>query len=145
MFCALCTVYISTFVWLRFFRFFLHCFTHSAVDDMYILGWIQTPTWNVGQHDRAWPTAVSDFTQQLATIEEQHGEQLQQLVETFRIRNAELRKERYLFIYVILHHRHISAIVILSLKDDSRPYIIVLPLNYKRDAEQQLLFLYVYR
>ncbi|XP_046447045.1 uncharacterized protein LOC124196209 isoform X6 [Daphnia pulex] len=37
---------------------------------------------------------VSDFTQQLATIEEQHGEQLQQLVETFRIRNAELRKER---------------------------------------------------
>jgi hypothetical protein len=43
----------------------------------------------------AWPTAVSDFTQQLATIEEQHGEQLQQLVETFRIRNAELRKERY--------------------------------------------------
>ena len=38
--------------------------------------------------------AVSDFTQQLATIEEQHGEQLQQLVETFRIRNAELRKER---------------------------------------------------
>ena len=43
--------------------------------------------------------AVSDFTQQLATIEEQHGEQLQQLVETFRIRNAELRKERWVVAY----------------------------------------------
>lgn len=38
---------------------------------------------------------VSDFTQQLANVEEQHGQQLQQLVETFRIRNAELRKERW--------------------------------------------------
>ena len=37
---------------------------------------------------------VGDFTQQLSAIEAQHGEQLQQLVETFRKRNAELRKER---------------------------------------------------
>ena len=40
------------------------------------------------------PLPVTDFTQQLSVIEAQHGEQLQQLVETFRKRNAELRKER---------------------------------------------------
>lgn len=39
-------------------------------------------------------STVSDFAQQLSAIEEQHGEQLQQLVEAFRKRNAELRKER---------------------------------------------------
>ncbi|KAJ8888048.1 hypothetical protein PR048_007534, partial [Dryococelus australis] len=38
--------------------------------------------------------AVSDFTQQLAQIHEQHAEEMQLLVANFRKRNAELRKER---------------------------------------------------
>ena len=38
--------------------------------------------------------AVSEFTQQLSALREQHADQLQQLVETFRKKNAELRKER---------------------------------------------------
>ncbi|XP_067135892.1 protein vav isoform X5 [Centruroides vittatus] len=37
---------------------------------------------------------VADFTQQLSSIHEQHAEELQLLVETFRKRNAELRRER---------------------------------------------------
>ncbi|GFS67083.1 uncharacterized protein NPIL_698301 [Nephila pilipes] len=37
---------------------------------------------------------VADFTQQLSSIHEQHAEELQMLVETFRKRNAELRRER---------------------------------------------------
>ncbi|XP_059476437.1 uncharacterized protein LOC132197273 isoform X12 [Neocloeon triangulifer] len=37
---------------------------------------------------------VSDFTQQLSQIYEQHAEELQHLVEGFRKKNAELRKER---------------------------------------------------
>ncbi|GIX95235.1 uncharacterized protein CEXT_731401 [Caerostris extrusa] len=36
----------------------------------------------------------ADFTQQLSSIHEQHAEELQMLVETFRKRNAELRRER---------------------------------------------------
>ncbi|GFR10494.1 hypothetical protein TNCT_370261, partial [Trichonephila clavata] len=36
---------------------------------------------------------VADFTQQLSSIHEQHAEELQMLVETFRKRNAELRRE----------------------------------------------------
>ena len=42
---------------------------------------------------------VSEFTQQLSAIESEHAHQLQQLVETFRKRNAELRKERLSFSY----------------------------------------------
>jgi len=38
--------------------------------------------------------SVSDFTQQLSQIYEQHAEELQHLVEGFRKKNAELRKER---------------------------------------------------
>lgn len=38
---------------------------------------------------------VSDFTQQLSQLYEQHGESLQMLVSSFRKRNSELRKERY--------------------------------------------------
>ncbi|KAK7791980.1 hypothetical protein R5R35_007968 [Gryllus longicercus] len=38
--------------------------------------------------------AVSDFTQQLSQVYEQHAEELQLLVANFRKRNAELRKER---------------------------------------------------
>lgn len=38
--------------------------------------------------------AVSDFTQQLSQIYEQHAEELQLLVSNFRKRNGELRKER---------------------------------------------------
>ncbi|GLG98247.1 Uncharacterized protein GBIM_04834 [Gryllus bimaculatus] len=37
---------------------------------------------------------VSDFTQQLSQVYEQHAEELQLLVANFRKRNAELRKER---------------------------------------------------
>ncbi|OXA50232.1 hypothetical protein Fcan01_15232 [Folsomia candida] len=37
---------------------------------------------------------VSDFTQQLSQLHEQHAVQLQMLVENFRKRNAELRKEK---------------------------------------------------
>ncbi|GAB6026600.1 hypothetical protein CHUAL_013011 [Chamberlinius hualienensis] len=37
---------------------------------------------------------VADFAQQLATIHERHAEELQSLVETFRKRNADLRRER---------------------------------------------------
>ncbi|XP_076346314.1 uncharacterized protein LOC143244822 isoform X2 [Tachypleus tridentatus] len=37
---------------------------------------------------------VADFTQQLSTIHERHAEDLQLLVENFRKRNAELRRER---------------------------------------------------
>ncbi|XP_064476950.1 uncharacterized protein LOC135390906 isoform X2 [Ornithodoros turicata] len=37
---------------------------------------------------------VADFTQQLSKLHEQHAEELQLLVETFRKRNSELRKER---------------------------------------------------
>lgn len=37
---------------------------------------------------------VSDFTQHLSQIYEQHAEQLQVLCENFRKRNGELRKER---------------------------------------------------
>ncbi|XP_028966591.1 uncharacterized protein LOC100905273 [Galendromus occidentalis] len=37
---------------------------------------------------------VADFTQQLSSLHEQHAEELQLLVESFRKRNAELRKER---------------------------------------------------
>ncbi|XP_049845154.1 uncharacterized protein LOC126297890 isoform X7 [Schistocerca gregaria] len=37
---------------------------------------------------------VSDFTQQLSQVYEQHAEELQLLVSSFRKRNAELRKER---------------------------------------------------
>ncbi|XP_071442731.1 uncharacterized protein Stacl isoform X2 [Hetaerina americana] len=37
---------------------------------------------------------VSDFTQQLSQVYEAHAEELQRLVEGFRKRNAELRKER---------------------------------------------------
>lgn len=37
---------------------------------------------------------VSDFTQQLSQVYEQHAEELQLLVASFRKRNAELRKER---------------------------------------------------
>ncbi|XP_071040260.1 uncharacterized protein [Parasteatoda tepidariorum] len=37
---------------------------------------------------------VADFTHQLSSIHEQHAEELQMLVETFRKRNAELRRER---------------------------------------------------
>lgn len=40
---------------------------------------------------------VSDFAQQLATVHEQHAEELQLLVETFRKRNADLRRERPLY------------------------------------------------
>jgi uncharacterized protein YifE (UPF0438 family) len=39
--------------------------------------------------------SVSDFTQQLSQVYEQHAEELQHLVEGFRKKNAELRKERY--------------------------------------------------
>lgn len=39
--------------------------------------------------------SVSDFTQQLSQLYEQHGESLQMLVSTFRKRNSELRKERW--------------------------------------------------
>ncbi|XP_043216926.1 uncharacterized protein LOC122379073 isoform X10 [Amphibalanus amphitrite] len=38
--------------------------------------------------------AVSDFSQQLSQINEQHAEKLQLLVETYRKRNSELRNER---------------------------------------------------
>lgn len=38
--------------------------------------------------------AVSDFTQQLSQLHEQHAVQLQMLIENYRKRNAELRKER---------------------------------------------------
>ncbi|KAJ8930380.1 hypothetical protein NQ314_016830, partial [Rhamnusium bicolor] len=37
---------------------------------------------------------VSDFTQQLGQMYEQHAEELQMLVANFRKRNGELRKER---------------------------------------------------
>ncbi|XP_076352642.1 uncharacterized protein LOC143248091 [Tachypleus tridentatus] len=37
---------------------------------------------------------VADFTQHLSTIHERHAEELQILVENFRKRNAELRRER---------------------------------------------------
>lgn len=37
---------------------------------------------------------VADFTQKLALVHEQHAEELQMLVENFRKRNAELRRER---------------------------------------------------
>ncbi|CAL8088942.1 unnamed protein product [Orchesella dallaii] len=37
---------------------------------------------------------VSDFTQQLSQLHEQHAVQLQMLIENYRKRNAELRKER---------------------------------------------------
>ncbi|XP_049782830.1 uncharacterized protein LOC126184482 [Schistocerca cancellata] len=40
------------------------------------------------------PTFLSDFTQQLSQVYEQHAEELQLLVSSFRKRNAELRKER---------------------------------------------------
>ena len=38
--------------------------------------------------------SVADFTQKLAMVHEQHAEELQMLVENFRKRNAELRRER---------------------------------------------------
>lgn len=38
---------------------------------------------------------VSDFTQQLSQVYEHHGEALQTLVSTFRKRNSDLRKERW--------------------------------------------------
>ena len=38
--------------------------------------------------------SVSDFSQQLSQLNEQHAEQLQRLVETYRKRNSELRNER---------------------------------------------------
>lgn len=37
---------------------------------------------------------VSDFTQQLGQMYEQHAEEMQMLVANFRKRNNELRKER---------------------------------------------------
>jgi len=37
---------------------------------------------------------VSEFTQQLSVIEDEHAQQLQLLIETFRKKNAELRKDR---------------------------------------------------
>lgn len=40
--------------------------------------------------------SVSDFTQQLSQLYEQHGESLQMLVSSFRKRNSELRKERWI-------------------------------------------------
>jgi hypothetical protein len=39
-------------------------------------------------------TLVADFTQQLSEIRDRHSDDLQVLVEMFRKRNAELRKER---------------------------------------------------
>lgn len=38
--------------------------------------------------------AVADFSQALATLHDRFGHELQMLVETFRKRNGELRKER---------------------------------------------------
>lgn len=38
--------------------------------------------------------SVSDFTQELSQMYEQHAEELQLLVANFRKKNAELRKER---------------------------------------------------
>uniref|UniRef100_T1JBE3 SH3 domain-containing protein n=1 Tax=Strigamia maritima TaxID=126957 RepID=T1JBE3_STRMM len=40
---------------------------------------------------------IADFAQQLATIHEQQAEELQRLVETFRKRNAELRRDKPLY------------------------------------------------
>lgn len=37
---------------------------------------------------------VSDFTEQLSSLYDQHAEALQILVSTFRKKNGELRKER---------------------------------------------------
>lgn len=39
--------------------------------------------------------AVSDFTEQLSQLYDHHAESLQLLVSTFRKKNSELRKERY--------------------------------------------------
>lgn len=39
-------------------------------------------------------TTVADFSQSLATLHDNFGHELQMLVETFRKRNGELRKER---------------------------------------------------
>ena len=39
-------------------------------------------------------SAVADFTQQWSILHERHSEELQVLVETFRKRNADIRKER---------------------------------------------------
>lgn len=41
-----------------------------------------------------YPQPVADFTQQLAALHDRHSEELQILVETFRKRNADIRKER---------------------------------------------------
>jgi len=38
---------------------------------------------------------VADFTQQLAALHDRQSEELQLLVEAFRKRNTDLRKERY--------------------------------------------------
>lgn len=40
---------------------------------------------------------MADFTQQLSQLHEQYAEDLQLLVEAFRKRNIELKKERYEF------------------------------------------------
>ncbi|XP_068082354.1 F-BAR and double SH3 domains protein 1-like [Anabrus simplex] len=47
--------------------------------------------WN---EDQYYKYTMSDFTQQLSQVYEQHAEELQLLVASFRKRNAELRKER---------------------------------------------------
>ena len=49
--------------------------------------------------------AVSEFTQQLSAIEDEHAQQLQLLIETFRKKNAELRKDR-LFLSNFEHCSH---------------------------------------
>ena len=38
--------------------------------------------------------SVSDFTHELSKVHEQHADDLQNLVEAFRRKNAELRNER---------------------------------------------------
>lgn len=54
---------------------------------------------STGNHTTDWrglrlAAPVADFTQQLSEIHDRHSEELQVLVEAFRKRNAEIRKER---------------------------------------------------
>lgn len=46
------------------------------------------------QPNRPFASKVTDFSQALASLHDRFGHELQMLVETFRKRNGELRKER---------------------------------------------------
>lgn len=45
---------------------------------------------------------MADFSQALATLHDRFGHELQVLVETFRKRNGELRKERSMFVLSLI-------------------------------------------